>query len=395
MHNALTLPRPASVETINLADMFDEVFPDAIDARGYNSMGDVLTQTVDGRPLNDVWADFQRALEVFNRQRSLIVDLLTYPVTNPIEDVPQIFVDDFEEASEYGEPKGIRGAGYFSLGYDFKWYDLAARFTWQYLAEASAAQVESVGNMALEADNRLVFQKVMKAVFNNVNRTASIRGQAVNVYSFYNNDGTVPPTYKNTTFASTHQHYVTSGAATVDPTDLRDLELLVSEHGYGAANGSKLVLMVNKAEGNVIRTFRVGTASAIYDFIPAQSQPPFLLPTNTGGIQGGQAPATLGGLTVIGSYGPLVIIEEDYIPAGYMFLFATGGESNLTNPVGIREHANSGLRGLRLVKGREPDYPLIDSFYQRGFGTGIRQRGAGAVMQITAAGAYTIPAAYA
>jgi hypothetical protein len=50
---------------------------------------------------------------------------------------------------------------------------------------------------------------------------------------------------------------------------------------------------------------------------------------------------------------------------------------------------------LRLVKGRTPDYPLIDSFYNRGFGTGIRHRGAGVVMQITASGTYTIPAAYA
>jgi hypothetical protein len=52
------------------------------------------------------------------------------------------------------------------------------------------------------------------------------------------------------------------------------------------------------------------------------------------------------------------------------------------------------LRGLRLVKGAVPDYPLIDSYYQRGFGTGVRQRGGGVVMQVTASGTYTIPAAY-
>ena len=52
------------------------------------------------------------------------------------------------------------------------------------------------------------------------------------------------------------------------------------------------------------------------------------------------------------------------------------------------------LRGLRLVKGPDRDYPLTDSFYLHGFGTGIRHRGAGVVMQITASGSYTTPAAY-
>ena len=41
-------------------------------------------------------------------------------------------------------------------------------------------------------------------------------------------------------------------------------------------------------------------------------------------------------------------------------------------------------------------YPLIDSFYSRGFGTGIRQRGAAVVVQITTGtAAYAIPAQYA
>jgi hypothetical protein len=77
-----------------------------------------------------------------------------------------------------------------------------------------------------------------------------------------------------------------------------------------------------------------------------------------------------------------------------VLLFATGGSANLTNPVGIREHANTGARGLQLVQGPLAQYPLQESYYRRGFGTGIRQRGAAIVMQITA-GAYAIPAAYA
>jgi hypothetical protein len=99
-------------------------------------------------------------------------------------------------------------------------------------------------------------------------------------------------------------------------------------------------------------------------------------------------------MTVIGSYGEWTIVQEDYIPAGYMVGFATGGQDSLTNPLGIREHANTALRGLRLVKGRSDDYPLQEAYYQRGFGVGIAQRGGAVVMKITT-GAYTIPTQYA
>ncbi len=76
-------------------------------------------------------------------------------------------------------------------------------------------------------------------------------------------------------------------------------------------------------------------------------------------------------------------------------MISTGGQANLNNPVGVREHSNVSLRGLRLVEGPNPDYPLIDSFYNRGFGTGVRHRGGSVIMQVTATAAYVPPAAYA
>lgn len=406
MNTQLLLPSRSGFARADLfAPSFDEFDHESIDlsslgfefpleggARGYNTLGDVLTQTVDGRDLNDIWREFSATLLLSNKRRQVLIDLLTFDVSAPIEDVPQVSTSDFEEASEFGVPKGIRGGDYFSLGYDFKWYDLAVRYTWMYLSEASAAQVESLHNMALEADNRLIFTKVMKAIFSNVNRTATIRGTAVNVYPFYNNDGTVPPDYNMNTFAGTHNHYLSSGAGTVDSGDLDEMETTLVEHGYGRLQGSRLILLVNRTQLATIRNFRIATGST-YDFIPATGQPPFLLPANTGGVIG-TVPLAIGGLPVAGSYGNWLICESEFIPVGWMVGFATGGEQQATNPVGFRQHANAGLRGMRQVKGPDPDYPLIDSYYQRGFGTGVRHRGAGVVMKISA-GAYSIPTAYA
>jgi hypothetical protein len=389
----LALPRfdEHDHELVDLSSLGFE-FPLEGSARGTNTFGDVLTQTVDGRDLNEIWREFSATLLLNNRRRNVLIDLLSFNVSAPIEDVPQLATSDFEEASEFGVPKGIRGGDYFSLGYDFKWYDLAVRYTWMYLAEASAAQVESLHNMALEADNRLIFTKIMKAMFSNINRTATIRGTAVNVYPFYNNDGTTPPDYNMNTFTNTHNHYLSSGAATVTFGDLDEMETHLVEHGYGRQQGSRLLLLVNRVELATIRGFRVASG-ATYDFVPAAGQAPFLLPTNTGGVVG-QVPTSVGGLPVAGAYGNWIVIESDFIPAAYMLGFATGGEQQASNPVGFRQHANAGLRGMRQVKGPDPDYPLIDSYYQRGFGTGVRHRGAAAIMKISA-GAYTIPAIYA
>lgn len=368
-------------------------------ARGIGSEGDVITQTVDGRDLNALWDEFQATMAVRNERRQVLIDFLTFPVDKVIEDVPQVGTDDFEEASEYGEPKSIRPSlSYFSLAYDFKWYDLATRFSWKFLAEASSSQVEAFNAAALEADNRLVFNKVMKTVFNGTNGSSDIRGTNYTVYKFYNNDGTVPPEYNGITHTSSHNHYLTTGAATIDSGDVEAAYEHLRHHGYSETNGMRMVIMVNPTEGREIRKFRANTANnnaavALYDFIPSLGSAPFILPSQ--GLIGNQPAAELDGLRVIGQYGPILVVEEDYVPTGYFFLFATGGKANVQNPVGFREHANASLRGLRLIGGDRANYPLVNSFYNRGFGTGIRQRGAGVVYQVTAAGSYTVPTVYA
>lgn len=374
--------------------------------RGTNAHGDIVYATADAIPVNDLWAEFQQAIGLLNAERQAIVDFLTYGVGAPYENVIQGSTTvDFELASEFGEPVGVRPVGpvTFSLGYGFEWYDIAARFTWRYLADAPAAQVQATNNMILEADNRLVFNGVMKTVFNPTNLASTIEGRPYTVYKFYNADGTVPPAYKSYTHAGTHNHFLVSGAAAIDAGDIDDIELHLTHHGYSVASGVRLVLMLNKQEADVVRNFRsvVNGGTAKYDFIPARNSVPYMLPINptTGNVltlpPGSAQPApTLAGLDVVGSYGPFLVVNEDYIPPGYVFSFATGGRANLTNPVGFREHANPALRGLQLVKGRTPDYPLLDSFYTRGFGTGVRQRGAGVVMQIKTTGAYVPPALY-
>lgn len=372
---------------------------------GTHEAGDVVTQTADGVDLNSIWSDFQTLLNEVNSQRTALLNFLTFSVGSPTETVAQPGQGvDFEEASEYGEPVGSRiQPAYFQMGYTFKWYDLAARYTWQYLADATQQMVDSVANAAVEAYWRLLLTQVMKTAFNPTNLTASIRGNNYNVYKFYNADGVVPPTYKSNTFTGSHTHYKTTGSSALEATDLDSMVIDdFASHGYTDQDGYRLVALVNTTVGNVIRNFRsaANTNQSVagnygrFDFIPAQGQPGQLIGTNQQLVGQTQVAPTLNGLAVIGTYGPLVIVQDDWMPTTHVLTFATGGSASLNNPVGIREHANTSLRGLRLAKGRNSDYPLIDSFWTAGFGTGIRHRGGGIVLEITADATYDPPAAY-
>lgn len=374
---------------------------------GYSTQADaVITQTRDGFDINALWAEFQATLEIFNQRRSTLVSLLTFDVTDPIERVPQVGTVDFEDASEFGVPKGVRlKQNYFSLGYDFRDYDIALRYTWKFIRDHDARQVQAQHNATLEGYNRLVFRRVLEAIFDNRNRVADINDENIPVYALYNADGTVPPAYKGTTFDGTHTHYLVSngtadggGKVHVDSEDLDTLKLKISEHGYGTEQGTTFVVLVNSIDAKDIRTFRAGQANfngvtAAYDFIPSANSPTLITPNPTGLI-GSVPPSTYGGLPVIGSYNNILIVEEDYIPPNYLLMFGSGGSGNLQNLVGVRQHANAAYQGLRLLPGNQAGYPLTESFYSVGFGTGIRQRAGGAVLQLKASGSYDIPDPY-
>lgn len=364
---------------------------------GFNERADVLVQAADGSDLNEIWTEIQQTLAIWNQQRESLVSKLTYQVTEPIEHVGVPGSTDFEEASEYGQPRGASGYSYYNRGYDFKFYDLAMRFTWMFLAEAGQEQIRNLTNQALEADERLRFNKVMKTVFNPTNlQGIADKNIPTTVVKFYNGDGEVPPVFKTNTFTGSHTHYSTTqnlaGAATLTSATLDAVEDDFYSHGYTPQqSGTQLILMVSRQEGKLIRNFKVASG-AKYDFIPSANYGGgILLPFNGGIIARPQGTVQ----EEIGTYGPFHIVEDLYIPSGYLAFFASGGSFNINNPVGFREHANPTYRGLTIIPGSRSDYPLTDSFFRRGFGTGIRQRGAGFLVQVTNSATYTVPAIYA
>ena len=66
---------------------------------GYQTLGDVVNVTNDGVDLNALWAGVSGHNGDYNESRGRLVQLLTFPVTNIIETVPQVGEASFEMAS--------------------------------------------------------------------------------------------------------------------------------------------------------------------------------------------------------------------------------------------------------------------------------------------------------
>lgn len=359
--------------------------------RGYSTQSSALVnKTGDGIDLNTVWAEIAAANEAYNTAQQALVSLLTFKTTTTGDAVPQAAsLPAFESASEFGVPQSIRQGGALPVGYSFTDADLRIGWTWKFLRSATAAQVKDLANTAMKADMRNLSSTVLNRLLSNVTGTNE---NGTPVYGLYSADGMIPPSYMGTNFDGNHQHYLVSGGVKIDSDDLSAIVHHTTEHGYGLDAGSKIVVLCNPNEADVIASFRAGqtnnqSAVAEHSFIPSAAAPPYL---TTETLVGERAPANLGGVPITGSYGRAWIAETPLMPAGYVAAVAVGIGGPGSNVIGFREHPDASYRGLRIIPGMGP-YPIQDAFYQRSFGVGVRHRGAACVMQIKASGSYDVP----
>ncbi|AWG64789.1 hypothetical protein DDT46_13955 [Mycobacteroides abscessus] len=195
-------------------------------------------------------------------------------------------------------------------------------------------------------------------------------------------------------FPTNTNHYLPTQNAVLDSQDIEDALNLIRIKGYGLDSSSQLLVIANPVESELIQTWRSGKESrsggplAKHDYIPSVKAPPYLQPDS---IVGQPISGDYYGREVLGSYGPAWLLETPFVPAGYVAIVASGGPNSERNVVGMRELPNTAYQGLRTIPGNQLGYPLQDSFFQRSFGVGVRQRGAAVCLQVTAGSTYTAP----
>jgi hypothetical protein len=253
---------------------------------------------------------------------------------------------------------------------------LATRYTWKYLRDATARQVEHDMNAALEADQRLRSGRILGRIMSPTQRLTPEGNPEFGLFN--GSDSIAPLEFMGNTFDASHTHYLVSGNATLDSGDIEDSINLITEHGYGTTPGSRILVFCNQAEADRIAGWRAGEESrapvnpetsgpiAKFDFIPSADAPAYL---TSEFIVGDKPPSDVNGLACVGSYGRALIVPTVLLPAGYLLTVASSGSNSPHNAVGFREHVNPSYRGMRQIPGKGV-YPLVDMFYQRSFGVG-------------------------
>ncbi|MBN7298204.1 hypothetical protein [Mycobacteroides abscessus] len=363
--------------------------------QGIQASGDVLVNSLaDGTDINAVWEDLIAAFDLYNSERTTIASLLSFKTINSSDAVPQsVGSASFEVATEHGLPKSAgTPADALLLGYDFDDFDLRTAFTWKFLRNADRRQVDAVINGVMESDNKLVTGTILRRLFDPAEGVNEFGARVFGLYT--GNDGITPPNFLGNSFPSNTNHYLATQAAQIDSQDIEDALALVRAKGYGLDSSSQLLIIANPVESEQIQTWRSGKESrsggpiAKHDFVPSVKAPPYLQPEN---IVGQPISGDYYGREVLGSYGPAWLLETSFVPAGYVAVVASGGPNSERNAVGMREHTNVAYQGLRTIPGNFQGYPLIDAFYQRSFGVGVRQRGSAVCLQVTAGSTYTAP----
>lgn len=359
---------------------------------GTATRGDVLVNRLaDGVDLADVWDEITDALTAYNEQKSALAGLLSFKTTNVAEAVPQgAELPLFEEATEFGTPRGIADPTYLSLGFTFKDFDVASRMSWKYLREADSEQVVNRVARILGGDNQLVNGSILQRL---LDPTVRVNDWGHTVYGLYNGD-MQPPDYLGKKFTADHKHYLTTLGTALDSLHVEAGISHVKEHGYGAQSGRFLLLMhPDDVVSSKITSWRAGveyrTGGPLpkFDFVVSSNAPARITHEH---VEGATPPPEYAGQPVVGSYGGALLVESYFIPQGYVIIAATGGANSNDNPVGFREHQNSAYHGLRVIPGVGP-YPIQEHFYTRAFGTGVRHRGAAVAIQITNNANYTAP----
>ena len=170
---------------------------------------------------------------------------------------------------------------------------------------------------------------------------------------------------------------------------------MIQEKGYGnPENNSHIMVFANPQEAKLIQSWRAGKESrtggpiSSWDFIPSSNSFPYLTDK---AIVGPLAPQDYNGLSVLGSYGPTWLVSSHFIPKKYVAVVASSGPNSENNPVGVRIHELPEHQGLRLIPGNHQNLPLIESFYTRCMGTGVRHRSAAVCYFVDAGSVYVKP----
>jgi hypothetical protein len=191
-------------------------------------------------------------------------------------------------------------------------------------------------------------------------------------YGFYNGQFateeklTAPPNFRQRSFPSDHNHYLTSKTATdLAVEDFTAVKETIRHHGHNGAlagflnaNGVRVLEELAAFDnGSIIRS-------------PISDQT-----------------AVLGFNDIFTIWG-ITFHSTEVVPDGYVLVVETNPSDETGRPLVLFEPDN--IKGLNMYPGPNPNYPLIESYWDRWMGVKVFQRGAGVALQYSTPSVATV-----
>jgi hypothetical protein len=350
---------------------------------GQYAFADLPSIAVADLSQDDLYSQLQAFAAEESRMLSQLVAAVADEGSNVKESFGYVAGGQLQRIGEMAQPEATRRGGKWDVAYPlYAWGDRKI-YTPEYLERASLADLNADVVEATLKDVNTVLAVVFDAFSNKTNKAydddpwPGDKTGAHTVRRLANADAQVGYAYFNgqQVALATAQHYKTSGAATIAVGAFETIRDTLQAVG----NGDDIVYFVSYNTGE---TLKGGTLGA--DFVPVPDPKLSILPTV-------QTPI-VASPRAIGRVANGEVQVWPHFPDGYIF----GYDRSKPRPVRVRIPTRAGDRGFRLVAdesrgGDRPGKPLVNKYWQRIFGAGVRNRLNGVMMQITTSGAYTNP----
>jgi hypothetical protein len=318
-----------------------------------------------------------------NRQMQAFTALFLRPgITDPQRTFSTPIVTRNQPLDEAGRPIPIRGAARYSVGFPLQDSGNAIGRTW---LEAQKMRVQELNDLIAviqDGDRSWVFDHILAALFNNVDRTFYDPEKGpLTVKPLANGDATIYQVAEGGFSGSTDTHVLAQAAtigAGADNVFATHYAELVEHPENGGAGSGRIISFIPTG----LKVAATGLAT--FNPLPSQDIRPGANADVLVGTLGVNVPGTVLGMDDVGTW----IVEWPRLPANYVISIATSGEP----PIGERVDELASLRGFIETDTNE-DFPWYQRNWMRRNGFGAWNR-VGAVVSRVGNGTYAIPTNY-
>lgn len=342
---------------------------------GFMNLKDVFSQRVEDVGVQVVNDAIDATLAEHNRQLNEIMAIFVDNTTQYKLRYKTPGAASLQPLDENGRARPVKVAGYYDIAFPLQMGGIAWGQTYYASQKMRVEDANATMTTLITADRRWLRDRIMAALFTNVNWTFSDPEHGdLTIKPLANADTDTYLIQAGTDAGTTDGHFLAQAGAIADAADpFPTIYTELTEHPENSGDVVVFVPTANKA-----------AVEGLSGFYPTSD--PNLTVGSGATVVNGALNVTMPGRVFGYHEAGVWLAEWKALPTGYLVATMTGGP----RAIAMREEPEASLRGFNRVAERN-DYPFYESQYLRVAGFGAQNR-VGALVYRVGNGAYAIPA---